>query len=182
MAVPPPGYDTVLLREHLYQDLKNKYLVIPPEVHEPGFRPVHEIGLGLFNYYLVDQHSIQGAGIHGIAEVALDFLLLTLVGACFFGIYKVISSWRRRASKPVLLKKQQTEDLEKGVSNDVKLTYAPDLPSLVHSPSTPINSESTSSSVHTTPITSLMEFDNPYKHDYNPELHHSLLMSSLKIQ
>ncbi|KAG7805857.1 hypothetical protein KL921_005170 [Ogataea angusta] len=182
MAVPPPGYDTVLLREHLYQDLKNRYLVIPPEAHEAGFRPVHEIGLGLFNYYLVDQHSIHGTGIHGIMEVVLDILLLTLVGACLFGIYKVVSSWKKRALKPVLLKKQHTEDLEKGVSSDVKLSYAPDLPSLVHSPATPVCSESTPSSVHTTPITNLMEFDVPYKHDYNPELHHSLLMSSLKIQ
>ncbi|KAG7899036.1 hypothetical protein KL935_004044 [Ogataea polymorpha] len=181
MAVPPPGYDTVLLREHLYQDLKNKYLVIPPEAHEAGFRPVHEIGLGLFNYYLVDQHSIQGRGIHGIWEVVLDFLLLTLVGACCFGIYKVISSWKKRALKPVLLKKQHKEDLEMGISNDVKLKYAPDLPSLVHSPSTPVYSESSPSSVHTTPITNLMKFDVPDKHD-NSELHHSLLLSSLKIQ
>ncbi|GME78838.1 unnamed protein product [Ambrosiozyma monospora] len=59
MPIPPPQYDTVLLREHLYQDLKHDWLVIPPQVDEPGFKPIHEVGLGLFKYNLVDVDKIS---------------------------------------------------------------------------------------------------------------------------
>ncbi|KAH3663340.1 hypothetical protein OGAPHI_005330 [Ogataea philodendri] len=171
MAVPPPHYDTVLLREHLFQDLNNKYLVIPPEAHQPGFRPVHEIGLGLFNYYLVDQHSIQGAGYHGIAEIVLDLCLLFVFAVGFYAIYKLVIL-RRAVPKPVQLTKYYPQDLESQVQ------YSPDLPSLVHTPSTPSYPDSAPSSANTSPITNILEFDNPFKHSHNSRA----LMNSLKIQ
>lgn len=50
MTVPPPEYDLALLREHAFHDTNIRQLVIPPAAMEKGFKPIHEKGLGLFEY------------------------------------------------------------------------------------------------------------------------------------
>ncbi|OWB71124.1 hypothetical protein B5S31_g808 [[Candida] boidinii] len=61
MAIPPPHYDVVLLREHLYQDLKKKFIVLPPNVDDPGFKPANKIGLGSFGYQFSPQSTSQAS-------------------------------------------------------------------------------------------------------------------------
>ncbi|GMF59107.1 hypothetical protein B5S33_g2396 [[Candida] boidinii] len=63
MAIPPPHYDVVLLREHLYQDLKKRFIVLPPNVDDPGFKPANKIGLGSFGYQFSPQSASQASDI-----------------------------------------------------------------------------------------------------------------------
>ncbi|ODV86148.1 hypothetical protein CANARDRAFT_175089 [[Candida] arabinofermentans NRRL YB-2248] len=182
MAIPLAHYDTVLLREHLYQDLKYRYLVIPPEAEKPGFKPIHEIGLGLYNYYLIEEGVNQSNGFN-IFGYLIKFILGILSLIVISYIYKSIRGKKRdevRVSGLSIVNDVTYTDysnLEKGQysithsrssSSSTATSAFSTPPSLINSPSTPssiISSASTSTKSISTPFSSSLLSSQPILFD-----------------
>lgn len=132
MGIPSPEYDSVLLREHLYQATGKKFLVLPEKAREATktFIPLRKIGLGLYEYQF-GQHQEVGTTfsfmqlfLNRFIRIFLLFAELTIVSGIIYGIY--------RGSKYVLLNRGRqfngVPDLE-NASHTIKSHHTP-MPSL----------------------------------------------------
>lgn len=91
MGIPSPEYDTVLLREHLFEDTKKKFLVLPSSADDSHFQPIRRVGLGLFEYHFAqgDEVSSTMATFKIVCfEFLRDVCILLLVFGSYCFIYK----------------------------------------------------------------------------------------------
>ncbi|CDK24457.1 unnamed protein product [Kuraishia capsulata CBS 1993] len=135
MTVPPPNYDLILLREHLYQDLRSPELVLPSNVDDTGFKPLHERGLGVFDYHLASSD-----------EPSTDTYLYVIAAFCslviIYNMRYFIADRSRKMSQTLRRKSsnfinEHLYDIEAG---SPELDATPEgLPSLSESPFTPMD-------------------------------------------
>jgi hypothetical protein len=129
MPLPLPQYDTVLIREHLYRETQNLEVLIPKEIKDSNvgtssyFRSVDEIGLGLFNYDLVDLNSVSEDGkslqhpikkfFNNIISILKNSLIILVIIPtaliCAYLIFKLIEKYYLRKK---YRNKDKVDDLE----------------------------------------------------------------------
>ncbi|VEU23333.1 DEKNAAC104664 [Brettanomyces naardenensis] len=134
MGIPAPQFDTVLLREHLYRDLKKDFLVLPPESRQSFFRPISDIGLGLYRYKFAqdDEISTTSPAIESILwrEFLLHLVILSTIALFFCVLYRAVFKHSLPSPRRSLWK---VPDLENSY-HPVMAMHTP-IPSLSFSPS-----------------------------------------------
>lgn len=127
MAVPLPQYDSVLMREHLFRDTNQLEAVLSKDTDT--FRPVKEVGLGLFNYRLVNIDSVseseglQSTSFRDIMARALKFTQATIIDTILFvlivSLILLLFSWLypKVNFKKKGFSKQESVDLENQYSS-----------------------------------------------------------------
>lgn len=127
MPVPLPESDTILMREHLFRNSKDVNVVLQED--PVSFKAIEYVGLGSFNYKLVDMDTIYDENIKGsiiiqafnqtiefIRKSIIDILLVIILIAIFFLLIS--------CAYPFHKKNDKDSDLENqiGIPDDFKTT------------------------------------------------------------
>ncbi|QPG76164.1 hypothetical protein FOA43_003550 [Brettanomyces nanus] len=140
MGIPSPDYDSVLLREHLYKDLKKHFLVLPPEAKQGSFKSISDIGLGLFQYKFADEEEVTASSpsLQGIMwRIFLrHFIAIIVLSIVYSFLYQLV--FRRalfgRWRWPVHFGHfRKISDIEEAVTPPLMTCHTP-VPSLSFSP------------------------------------------------
>ncbi len=114
MGIPSPEYDAVLLREHLFQDTKKRFLVLPTGPDDGHFQAVRRVGLGLFEYHFAHGDEVNPKiamlkilGLEFLRDICIllsVFVLYCFIYKCIFGNFRIFS---HRVGR-----KQRSSDIE----------------------------------------------------------------------